>query len=205
MRLRPRVDSDADRRALYNPVFWVVEREHDLPAWLTAGNRGIRSIPVPWPSLADREDTAALLTGAGRSEDRQQAAEHIAARTEGMATASLFDIAALFADQQIPYAEAEDAVRVYTLGAAESPWRRGALAERLRSHDIEATLSTRVLGQPAAVTKAADILRRAGVGPVRRPDHCGLEPPAGSALLRWAERRGQDGARQGPDGARVRQ
>lgn len=160
----PRVDPDADRRALYNPVFWVVEREHDLPAWLTAGNRGIRSIPVPWPSLADREDTAALLTGASRSEDRQQAAEHIAARTEGMATASLFDIAALFADQQIPYAEAEDAVRVYTLGAAESPWRRGALAERLRSHDIEATLSTRVLGQPAAVTKAADILRRAVLG-----------------------------------------
>ena len=155
---------DATRPALYNPVFWVVEREHDLPAWLTAGNRGIRSIPVPWPALADREDTAALLTGAGRGEDRRHAAEHIAARTEGMTTASLFDIAALFADQQIPYADAEDAVRVYTLGAAESPWRRGALAERLRAHDMESALSERVLGQPAAVTKAADILRRAVLG-----------------------------------------
>ena len=160
----PHIDPDADRRALYNPVFWVVEREHDLPAWLTAQNRGIRSIPVPWPALADREDTAALLTGSGRGEDGQHAAEHMAARTEGMATASLFDIAALFADQQIPYADAEDAVRVYTLGAAESPWRRGALTERLRAYDMEAALSARVLGQPAAVTKAADILRRAVLG-----------------------------------------
>ena len=160
----PHIEPDADRRALYNPVFWIVEREHDLPAWLTAQNRGIRSIPVPWPGLADREDTAALLTGAGRGEDREHAAEHIAARTEGMTTASLFDIAALFADQQIPYTDAEDAVRVYTLGAAESPWRRGALAERLRAHDIESALSARVLGQPAAVTKAADILRRAVLG-----------------------------------------
>ena len=50
----PHIEHDADRRALYNPVFWVVEREHDLPAWLTAQNRGIRSIPVPWPALADR-------------------------------------------------------------------------------------------------------------------------------------------------------
>ena len=158
------IDAEAARTALYNPVFWVVEREHDLPAWLTAGNRGIRSIPVPWPTLADREDTAALLTGASRGEDRRHAAEHVASRTEGMTTASLFDIAALFNDQQIAYADAEDAVRVYTLGAAESPWRRGALAERLRAHDMESALSERVLGQPAAVTKAADILRRAVLG-----------------------------------------
>ena len=121
-----------------------------------------------------------------------------------MTTASLFDIAALFADQQIPYTDAEDAVRVYTLGAAESPWRRGALAERLRAHDIESALSARVLGQPAAVTKAADILRRAVLGTVGRAGGSGFEPPAGGALLRWAQRRRQDRTGEGSDRARVR-
>ena len=161
---RPHHHESARRGALYNPMFWIVEREHDLPAWLTAGNLGIRAIPVPWPSLTEREETAALLTGAARGGDRAHAAEAMATRTEGMNTASLFDIATLLADQRIDYSDAEDAVRVYTLGAAESPWRRGAAAKRLREHDMEAELSKRVRGQRAAVTKAADILRRASLG-----------------------------------------
>ena len=162
---RPGDDPSAQRGAVYNPVFWVVDREHDLPAWLTASNRGIRSIPVPWPSLTQREETATLLTAAAKDEDRDQAVEALATRTDGMSTASLFDIATLFVDQQIAYGDAEDAVRVYKLGAAESPWRRGGAAtRRLREHDVEGALSERVKGQQAAVTKAADILRRAALG-----------------------------------------
>ena len=157
-------DPAARRGAVYNPVFWIVEREHDLPAWLTAGNRGIRAVQVPWPGLADREDTAALLTGADSGDDRAHAAEQLAIGTDGMTTASLFDIATLFPDLGVPYADAEDAVRIYTFGAAESPWRRGAVAERLRTRDMEAVLSANVLGQPHAVTKASDILRRAVLG-----------------------------------------
>ena len=161
---RPGHDPSAPRGAIHNPVFWVVDREHDLPAWLTAGNRGIRAIPVPWPSLAEREETAGLLTAAADDEDRDHAVETLSTRTEGMSTASLFDIATLFVDQRISYSDAEDAVRVYKLGAAESPWRRGAAAQRLRDQDVEAALNSRVKGQQAAVTKAADILRRAALG-----------------------------------------
>ena len=157
-------DPALQRGALFNPVFWIVEREHDLPAWLTAGNWGMRAIPVPWPELAERESTAALLTGASQSPDRAQAAEEIAGRTEGMTTASLFGIATLLNDQDIDFGDAEDAVRIYTLGASESPWRRGAVTQRLRTQDVEAILSIRVLGQAGAVTKAADILRRAALG-----------------------------------------
>ena len=162
---RPGQQPSERRGAIYNPVFWVVDREHDLPAWLTAGNRGIRAIPVPWPGLTEREETATLLTAAAEEEDRDQAVEALATRTDGMSTASLFDIATLFVDQQIAYSDAEDAVRIYKLGAAESPWRRGGAAtQRLREHDVEETLNSKVKGQQAAVTKAADILRRAALG-----------------------------------------
>ena len=157
------INGDASR-TLFNPVFWVVEREHDLPAWLTARNRGVRSIPVPWPALAERQQLADMLTGAEAGIDDRGAAGQIAGRTDGMPAASLFDISTLFADQQIDPADAEDAVRVYTLGVAESPWRSTALAERLRNRDIEQTLSSKILGQDAAVTKAADILRRSVIG-----------------------------------------
>ena len=162
---RPGHGPSSPRGAIYNPVFWIVDREHDLPAWLTAGNRGMRAIPVPWPSLAEREEIAVLLTAAAGDEDRDHAVDVLATRTEGMSTASLFDIATLFVDQRIAYRDAEDAVRVYKLGAAESPWRRGgAAAQRLRDQDVEGVLSRRVRGQQAAVTKVADILRRAALG-----------------------------------------
>lgn len=156
--------ADGSRGALFNPVFWIVEREHDLPAWLTAGNRSIRAIPVPWPELSEREDIAELLTGALADQERSRAAAEMANRTDGMETATLFDIATLLHDQQIAHADVEDAVRVYTLGTAESPWRHGAVGERLRAHDVESVLASRVLGQPEAVTKAVDILKRAVLG-----------------------------------------
>ena len=158
------LDPKGDRSALYNAVFWIVDREHDLPAWLTARNQSVRAIQVPWPTLEERETAARLLLGADRSDERAAAASEIAMRTDGMNTASLFDLARLFGDQSIDYARAEDAVRTYTYGAATSPWRGDGLARRLRDQDVEKALSARILGQEAAVTKAADILRRAVLG-----------------------------------------
>lgn len=156
--------ADSSRQALYNPVFWIIKREHDLPAWLTAGNRAIREIPVPWPEYSERVETAGLLTGAASDREREHAAELIAARTGGMSTESMFDIVTLLSEQNISYADAEDAVRIYTLGAAESPWRGGAAVDRLRKLDIVKELSSKVFGQPAAITKSSDILRRAALG-----------------------------------------
>ena len=153
--------ADGSCRTLYNPVFWVVEREHDLPAWLTAGNRGIRAIPVPWPTLAERQQTAEMLTGVDRGDTNQQhhtdkqhdtnqqhsqhAAEQIATRTDRMPTASLFDISTLFVDQQIDHEDAEDAIRIYTLGAADEPLGGATALVRPteRSDDIEETLGAK--------------------------------------------------------------
>ena len=159
------VVTGAARRALYNPAFWLVEREHDLPAWFTAGNSRVRAIPIPWPDLRAREDVVGRLLAAAGQEG-EQAAPEIARRTDGFGVGGLFDVAALLHDQQIALTDAADAVRLYTVGSGESPWRQGAMADRLRrlGDGKDSILSHRVLGQPRAVTKAADILKRAVLG-----------------------------------------
>jgi len=168
-RTSARVSGVAGDRPLYNPVFWLVEREHDLPVWYTAGNPSVREIAVPLPDLGARHDYAELLLG--MVEDplrRDELADRLAAGTDGLGLASLADIYVLMHQAGLDSAEPDDAVRTYKIGAAESPWRFGAVAERLRGDDDEADATTRlssvILGQPHAVTKAVDILTRAVIG-----------------------------------------
>ena len=79
--VRSRVDNG---RTLYNPVFWLVQREHDLPAWYTAGNPGVRTIQVPLPDLAERERVAHMLLAKVEEPRRSQVAEKLAAGTDGL-------------------------------------------------------------------------------------------------------------------------
>jgi len=158
-------------RYLFNPVFWLVDREHDLPAWFTAGNPGVRAITVPYPDLAERAAVASMLIGkldGGR--DPATVAGELAAGTDGLGASALVGLVSLFDDQALSYEEIDDAIRMYKVGAAESPWRQGLVARRLRGNSAEsepdgaAALGSQVLGQPRAVTKAVDILTRAVLG-----------------------------------------
>ena len=164
-----RVRTDGSERALFNPVFWLIEREHDLPAWFTADAPAVRTIPIPLPDLAGREMVAGLLLGQIEDEETRAAvAAQLAAGTDGLGANALFDLAALFIDQGIGYSEPDDAIRTYKVGATESPWRQGEVATRLRggpsSPDAYTALSSKVLGQQRAVTKVVDILTRAVMG-----------------------------------------
>ena len=191
-------------RPLYNPVFWIADREHDLPAWLTAGNRAVRAVPVPWPEFAERVDVSRSLIDQS-DQHGQEAVEEIAAGTGGMGTQSVFDVVDLLADQRIPYEDAEDAVRIYNLGVAESPWRRGSAAKRIRETDFVGALSSRVFGQPAAITKCVDIVKRASVGLSGAQGGSGSRKPRGVLFFAGPTGVGKDRVGEGADGSRVRQ
>ena len=164
----PCAGRDCERAALHNPVFWVVEREQELPAWFMAGNPALRHVPIPSPDLDDRSRAARLLLGAAAPHGLVAA---LASGTEGLTIGNLFDVLALGRDQGVATDDIEDAVRTFKVGAADSPWQKGTIGGRLRSIEIddqvmdaEAFLSSRVLGQPQAITKATDILKRSVFG-----------------------------------------
>ncbi|MBO3750629.1 ATP-dependent Clp protease ATP-binding subunit [Streptosporangiaceae bacterium NEAU-GS5] len=148
---------------LYNPVIWLVEREQDLPSWLTAGNERIRPIGIGHPDFGDRQATARLLAGSFRgSEPSEEVCEAFAEQAEGLTLQQMIDVTRLARDRALPFEQLPDAVRTYKLGVLDNPWRRGFLRDRIETG--QRSVPNRIVGQDAAVTKTLDILKRAALG-----------------------------------------
>ncbi|MFC9972714.1 AAA family ATPase [Spirillospora sp. NPDC127200] len=155
-------------KPLYNPIVWLVERPGDLPPWLTADNENVREITIPRPHLGDRQETARLLARAfGVSDvdaDKAAAAacDAFAEQADGLTLQSMIEVTRLAKERNVSLADLPDAVRTYKLGVLDNPWSRGHLRRRVL--EGEQRVPERVIGQPQAVTKTLDILKRAVLG-----------------------------------------
>lgn len=154
--------------ATYNPVIWLVDREQDLPSWFTAGNEAVRSIAVPLPEKDERREIAAALAPSFRGADALQQERHtelvttFADTTAGLPTNAMRRISRLANDQDIQFDDVAEAVRGYKFGVLDNPWQRPGLRDDLAN--AENVLSQRVKGQPQALRKASDILKRSAAG-----------------------------------------
>ncbi|MES9608848.1 AAA family ATPase [Actinomadura sp. NPDC048032] len=165
---RPVRVTGARPKPLYNPVVWLVERPGDLPPWLTADNENIREITIPRPHLGDRQETARLLARAfgvsdvGSDEVAAAACDAFAEQADGLTLQSMIEVTRLAKERNVDLADLPDAVRTYKLGVLDNPWSRGHLRRRVL--EGEKRVPERVIGQPQAVTKTLDILKRAVLG-----------------------------------------
>jgi Cdc48 subfamily AAA family protein len=155
-------------KPLYNPIVWLVERPGDLPPWLTTGNENIREITIPRPHLGDRQETARLLARAFGISDvaanpvAAEACDAFAEQADGLTLQSMIEVTRLAKERNVQLADLPDAVRTYKLGVLDNPWSRGHLRRRVL--EGENRVPERVVGQPQAVTKTLDILKRAVLG-----------------------------------------
>ncbi|WP_416520563.1 AAA family ATPase [Streptomyces achromogenes] len=153
---------------LYNPVIWLADREGDLPAWLTSANDQVRSIGLPVPDLGDRQATARLLmklfdvTDLDSDPQASEACDAFAAQTDGLTLQAMIEVTRLARDRGLTMTELPDAIRIYKLGVMDNPWKREYLRKRIT--DGQHSIPQRVVGQPQAVTKTLDILKRAALG-----------------------------------------
>ncbi|RFU41721.1 ATP-dependent Clp protease ATP-binding subunit [Actinomadura logoneensis] len=155
-------------KPLYNPVLWLVDRPGDLPPWLTAENENVREITIPRPHLGDRQETARLLarafgvTDVGADEAAARACDAFAEQADGLTLQSMIEVTRLAKERNVSLTDLPDAVRTYKLGVLDNPWSRGHLRRRVL--EGEKRVPERVIGQPQAVTKTLDILKRAVLG-----------------------------------------
>ncbi|QDH68913.1 AAA family ATPase [Marilutibacter alkalisoli] len=172
-----------ERRPFFNNVFWVVEKEGDLPDWLTVGNPRLRHVPVSRP---DQQIRRALVPGLLRgladagtldASRLQQAGQDFVESTEGLLLADLHAIAQLARVEALPVTRIGDAVRRYKVGVTEDPWLR---LDRARIRNADAFIHRRVKGQDHAVIHMLDLIKRAvtGVGGSRKGNR-----PRGVAFL----------------------
>jgi len=153
--------------AQFNPIFWVCDRENDLPAWLSLANPRVRSVVVPLPDHLVRRAVVTAISPSvlGQStcttQERQKHDNDFVEQTEALAITDLIAITRLARRENLAYREIGEAVRRYKLGVTEDPWRR---IDHDRIVGGEEFIRMRVKGQTQAVTKALDIVKRAVTG-----------------------------------------
>ncbi|MFD6397551.1 AAA family ATPase [Nocardia sp. NPDC060249] len=157
------------RTALYNTVIWLLDREGDLPHWLTGGELA-RVVSIPAPGLRQRLTLAAMLAGSlpeipdrnTRPTEFDAIVARYAARTNGLTLRSIREINRLAIDRRIPAAEIDDAIRTFRVGIPDNPWQDSALRARIQQGPT--LLTAKVKGQQAAIRKSIDILIRSALG-----------------------------------------
>lgn len=162
-----------DRSPRFNTIVWVVDKEGDLPDWLTIGNPRLRHVPIAPPDRAARSAVAPSLVrnlpGARQATAKviEEAQEDLVDATEGMLLLDLNAVAQLARAESVPVEEIGEAVRRYKVGVTEDAWRR---IDRGRIREGAEIIKRRVSGQDHAVVHMLDIVKRAatGIGGARR-------------------------------------
>lgn len=171
-------------RPFFNPVFWIVEKEGDLPDWIVLGNPRLRHIPIPPPDHRVRRVIAEALcpTLAGADglaeEEMQKQINLFVEATEGLLVADLVGITQLCDAEELGLSEIGEATRRYKLGVTEDPWRQ---VDRAKLQNAEAFIRRRVKGQTHAVTHMLDLIKRSVSGLASREGGGGR--PRGVAFL----------------------
>jgi ATP-dependent Clp protease ATP-binding subunit ClpA len=160
-------------RPFFNTVLWIVEKEGDLPDWLLVSNPRVRHVPVARPDHHGRralgKSLLRTLDGATRAapDKLDEALDELVDSTEGLLLTDIAAIVQLGRSEGLSFEQIGDAVRRYKVGVTEDPW---AKIERRKIASAFETITSRVRGQPHAVTHVLDIVKRAvtGVGATRR-------------------------------------
>ncbi|MDC9581354.1 AAA family ATPase [Xenorhabdus sp. PR6a] len=157
----------AQRQPFFNTIFWIVEKETDLPDWFLINNPRIRHIPIAKPDGQMRRGLAPTLLrslpdfGQGTNEEHIALLNDFIDETEGLLLLDLTAIVQLARLENVPVTRISDAVRRYKVGITEDPWQKIDKNKIRNAYDI---IQRRVKGQHHAVTHLLDIIKRAVTG-----------------------------------------
>lgn len=157
-----------DNRSRFHPIFWVVNDVRDVPDWLIGGNERIRRQVIPMPDIDARKAAAQGLVrrfpGAKEASPGliDKGIEDFSRSTEGLTLSAMISISKLAEEQNYDLTQVLDAVRLYKIGVIDNPWKKDTLHSLIRQ--AEQRIGEQVKGQPQAIVKSADILRRAVSG-----------------------------------------
>jgi len=153
-----------DQTPLFDPVFWLVDRENEIPDWYTVGNIKVRSISIPKPDFEGRKSIIQALcrniAGFGElsAEKQKENIGLFVDQSARMFASEIISIVQLARNEKLKFGEIGEAIKRYRVGVIENPWAKLDF-DKIKKADMH--LNTRVKGQPQAIQKTVDIIRRA--------------------------------------------
>jgi ATP-dependent Clp protease ATP-binding subunit ClpB len=154
--------------SLYNVCFWIARSERDLPDWFASSNPRVRLVAIPEPDAASLRVHISQLARARKGKDAELTEEDLEMinkavdATVGMQLRAVEEINQLAKRHGFGFEGFPDAARAYRVGISDSPWQQSETRDRVLK--APSVLSTRVLGQEAAIRRSLDILARSVTG-----------------------------------------
>ncbi len=163
------------------PIFWLAHELADMPDWFVAGNEGLRNITIPLPDRATRAKAASeyFLRGLEEEENEPQedATAKFVAQTHNQSLRSMQDIWRIATTHGYQMSRIDEAARAHRVGVLENVWLKPELKERLAAAEESLTRAVddesesdwwgdrlKVFGQPRAIAKTLDVLKRSALG-----------------------------------------
>ncbi|MGW6391436.1 AAA family ATPase [Streptomyces sp. NPDC055103] len=177
----------------YNTIFWVVEKQEDLPLEFAIGSRALRVISVPEPPHDQRHAAGRYVVDrlAGRQaresgeavpeETCGRSAEALAKSSYGLGVGEILAVGRMAADRQLPLGRLDEAARLYRVGVLDNPWATRAVRENILNG--EAYLNAHVIGQPHAVRRTVEIFMRSAAGLTGAQSASSPSRPRGTLFL----------------------
>lgn len=161
-----------------NLLILIVNKLNDIPAWFYLDNPFVKTLHIPTPTKEERDFMmqeenfrdffapdiyeADILEYRGREGDLQKLKDRFVGMTEGFTKIELRNLIKLCAEERYHISQMTDIVDLYRYGIKENPWEDRRLQETLRNGaDL---LQERVKGQPAALERTLNVIKRAAAG-----------------------------------------
>lgn len=153
----------SDGVSRYNSIFWLLDKDNDIPPWYIMDNPKVKNIPIPKPDSPTRkiiiESISKHISGFSDLEPEKQQ-EFISVfidTTNGLHVDEIVSIVSLAIRENIPFQEIAEAVRRYKIGIIDNPWIK---IDFKKIKDAQRILSERVIGQEKAINSTVDTLKR---------------------------------------------
>ncbi len=151
--------------AKYNPVFILIDKETDLPAWYTLDNPKVKIITVPKPDNVSRRIVIKSLIRrldkynelVNDEKKYKEILDLFIDQTYKMYNNEVISIVSLAKKEGIDVYNINEAIRRYKVGVIDNPWAKLSVDDIINAEEI---LKKRVKGQDKAIKRAVEILRR---------------------------------------------
>ncbi len=148
----------------FNPIFWLIDKENDLPTWYNLDNPKLKTLPIPKPDFLIRkiiiEKLSQRINGFNQLEERKQK-ENISLfidQTNNLYANEIISIITLAIRDKIDFYNINEAIKSYKLGIIENEWAKISKEKILNAKE---KLKERVKGQDLAINRVTNIIKRA--------------------------------------------
>ena len=161
------------KASLKNLVVLLVNKVNDLPVWFYLNNPTAKIIRVETPNMAERtrmidDDNfrgffkneifeADIENYRGNTKELEKIKEKFIGATEGLSFIELNGLRNLCRLNNLHISQLPSVVDFYRFGITTNPWETAELKERVKHYDF----NERVKGQPVAMNKTLEVVKRA--------------------------------------------